>query len=70
VVRAVLADAGVRPAVTVADPSGRPVSRVRVARYRFGEHEVVALLDGELDVKTSVGRDGVTVSRTRDRAAW
>ena len=61
VVRAVLADAGVRPAVTVADPSGRPVSRVRVARYRFGEHEVVALLDGELDVKTSVGRDGVTV---------
>ena len=61
VVRAVLADAGVRPAVSVSDPSGRPVSRVRVARYRFGEHEVIALLDGQLDVKTSFGRDGVTV---------
>ncbi len=59
--RAVLADAGVRPAVVVADPGGRPVSRVRVARYRFGEDEVVALLSGRLDVKTSFGRDGVTV---------
>ena len=37
------------------------VSRVRVARYRFGGHEVVALLDGQLEVKTSFGRDGVTV---------
>jgi hypothetical protein len=61
VVRALLADAGVRPAVSVSDPAGRPVSRVRVARYRFGEHEVVALLDGQLDVETSFGRDGVTV---------
>jgi hypothetical protein len=59
--RAVLADAGVRPAVSIADPSGRPVPRVRVARYRFGEHEVVALLSGRLEVTTSFGRDGVTV---------
>jgi hypothetical protein len=61
VLRAVLADAGVRPAVSVADPTGRPARRVRVARYRFGGHEVVALLSGQLDVKTSFGRDGVTV---------
>lgn len=60
-VRAVLADAGVRPAVSVADPAGRPVTRVRVARYRFAGHEVVALLSGQLDAKTSFGRDGVTV---------
>ena len=61
VVRAVLADAGVRPAVSVADPAGRPVKQVRVARYRFAGHEIVALLSGQLDVKTSFGRDGVTV---------
>ncbi len=42
-------------------PRGRPVSRVRVARYRFGEYEIVALADGQLDVMTSFGRDGVTV---------
>jgi hypothetical protein len=61
IVRAVLSDAGVRPAVSVTDPAGRPVTRVRVARYRFAGHEVVALLDGQLEVKTSFGRDGVTV---------
>jgi hypothetical protein len=61
VVRAALADAGIRPAVFVTDLSGRPVSRVRVARYRFGDHDVVALLSGQLDVKTSFARDGVTV---------
>jgi glycosyl hydrolase family 42 (putative beta-galactosidase) len=61
VVRSALADAGIRPAVLVTDLSGRPVSRVRVARYRFGDHDVVALLSGQLDVKTSFARDGVTV---------
>jgi hypothetical protein len=59
--RSVLADAGVRPAVSVSDPARRPVSGVRVARYRFGEHDVVAILDGRLDVEASFGRDGVTV---------
>jgi hypothetical protein len=60
-VRAVLAHAGVRPAISVADPGGRPVSNVRIARYRFGDHEVVALLSGDLDARTSFSRDGVTV---------
>ena len=67
VLRAVLADAGVRPAVSVSDPSGRPLSGVRVARYRFGDYEVVALLDGQLDVKTSFGRDGVSVYDDAER---
>ncbi len=67
VVRAVLADAGVRPAVSVSDPAGRPLDRVRVARYRFGESEVVALLSGRLDVRTSFGRDGVTVFEDQER---
>ena len=61
ILRAVLEGAGVRPAVSVTDPAGRPVERVRVARYRFGGQEVVALLSGQLDVKTSFSRDGVTV---------
>jgi hypothetical protein len=61
VLRAALSDAGIRPAVAVTGPAGRPATRVRVARYRFGGHEVVALLSGQLDVRTSFGRDGVTV---------
>jgi hypothetical protein len=67
VVRAVLSEAGVRPAVSVSDPAGRPVPDVRVARYRFGEHDVVALLSGDLDVKTSFSRDGVTVFEDADK---
>jgi len=67
VVRAVLTDAGVRPAVSVADLAGQPVTRVRAARYRFGQHEIVALLSGQLDVKTSFGRDGVTVYEDREQ---
>jgi hypothetical protein len=59
--RAVLAHVGLRPAVTVADVKGQPLPLLRVARYRFGEYDVVALLSGDLDVKTTVGRDGVTV---------
>jgi hypothetical protein len=59
--RGVLGRLGVRPAVSVADPRGRPLPRLRIARYRFGDHEVVALLSGELDVKTTMGRDGVSV---------
>jgi hypothetical protein len=61
VLRAVLESAGIRPAVSVWDPAGRPLTRVRVARYRFSGHEVVAVLSGKLDVRTSFGRDGVTV---------
>jgi hypothetical protein len=60
VVRAMLADAGIRPAVRVT-AGGKPVSRVRIARYRLGGYEIVALLDGAIDVQASFGRDGVTV---------
>ena len=59
--RTMLAHLGLRPAVIVTDVSGRPLPRLRVARYRFGDHDVVALLSGDLDVKTTMGRDGVTV---------
>lgn len=66
VLRAVLAGAGVRPAVSLSDPAGRPLRQVRVARYRLGAHEVVALLSGQLEVETSFGRDGVTVYDSAD----
>ena len=58
---AVLAHAGVRPAVEVLGADGRPLGRTRIARYRFGGREVVALLEENLDVATLYGRDGVTV---------
>ena len=67
VIRVALADAGIRPAVSVTDLRGRPLAKVRVARYRFGGHDVVALLSGQLDVQTSFARDGVTVFEDADK---
>jgi hypothetical protein len=59
--RTVLAHVGVKPAVAVTDRGGRPLSKLKVTRYRFGEYDVVALLNRDLDVKASFGTDGVTV---------
>jgi hypothetical protein len=52
---------GVRPAIQVLDPSGRPAARTRVARYRFGDGEVVAVLPDPVEAEGIRGRDGVTV---------
>ena len=60
VLEGVLAHAGVRPAVAVADAAGRPLRRALVSRYRFGDADVVAVLDGDLDAGTRYGADGVT----------
>jgi hypothetical protein len=45
--RTVLAHVGVKPAVAVTDPGGRPLSKLKVTRYRIGEYDVVALLNRE-----------------------
>jgi len=60
VLEAVLAHAGVRPAVSVTDAAGRPLRRALVSRYRFDETDVVAVLDGDEDAATRYGVDGVT----------
>jgi Beta-galactosidase len=56
-----LAHGGVRPAVGVTDAGGAPWRPVRVARYRFGDAEIVGILPEPLDVETSHGVDGVAV---------
>jgi hypothetical protein len=52
---------GVRPAVQALDAAGVPLSGTRVARYRFGDSEVVALLRDPVEIEAIKGRDGVTV---------
>ena len=59
-VERVLDHAGVRPAVAVTDAAGRPLRRALVSSYRFGDADVVAVLDGELQAGTRYGVDGVT----------
>jgi len=60
-VRAEFERLGLPPAVEARDAAGRPLPGVRIARYRFGGADVVALLREDLAVTAIEGRDGVTV---------
>jgi Beta-galactosidase trimerisation domain len=61
VLAAVLAKAGVTPAVEVKEPGGAPLGQTRIARYRFGGSDVIAILQEDVDVATLYGHDGVTI---------
>jgi hypothetical protein len=57
----ILAHLGVKPAVEVTAASGRPLGPARIARYRFGNADVVGVLLDPVDVDVVHGRDGVTI---------
>jgi hypothetical protein len=57
----VLDHVGEHPAVRVLDASGHPLGRSRIARYRMGDTDIVALLRDPVNAEEVRGRDGVTV---------
>ncbi|HEX3250417.1 MAG TPA: beta-galactosidase trimerization domain-containing protein, partial [Pyrinomonadaceae bacterium] len=58
--RALFDKAGVRPVIEVLSPDGHPVSQAQIARYRFGDSEVLAIVKENVELKGTVGSDGVT----------
>ncbi|HEV8431258.1 MAG TPA: beta-galactosidase trimerization domain-containing protein [Pyrinomonadaceae bacterium] len=56
----ILGRAGIRPAIRVTSPDGRPLSQAQIARYRFGSAEIVAIVKDSVAVAGVVGQDGVT----------
>jgi hypothetical protein len=58
--RAILDKAGVRPSVQMLTPDGHPVSQAQIARYKFGNSEVLAIVKENVGLKGVVGQDGVT----------
>jgi len=58
--KAVLKKAGVRPSIEVLSPDGHPLSQAQIVRYRFGASEVLAIVKENVELKGTVGRDGVT----------
>ena len=58
--RAALEKAGIRPSIEVLSPDGHPVSQAQIARYGFGDSEVFAIVKENIELKGTVGRDGVT----------
>lgn len=57
---AIFNKAGIRPAVEVTSPDGQPISQAQIARYKFGNAEIVAIVKENVAVAGVVGQDGVT----------
>jgi hypothetical protein len=60
-VNALLAGAGVRPAIQVLTADGHPITQAQIARYHFGDAEILAIVKDNVAVAGVVGQDGVTV---------
>ena len=59
-VDAILSNAGVRPVVQVTSPDGRRISQTQIARYKFGNADIVAIVKENVALAGVVGQDGVT----------
>ena len=59
--KAVLGHLGIRPAVELTDSQGQAVGPARIARYRLGDTDVVAVLLEPIEIEKAHGRDGVSV---------
>jgi hypothetical protein len=53
--------AGVRPAVQVLSADGKRLTQAQVARYRFGDAEILTIVKDNIAMAGIVGRDGVTI---------
>lgn len=60
VVNAILNKAGVRPSIQVTSPDGRQLPQTQVARYKFGNAEILAIVKENVAIAGVVGQDGVT----------
>ena len=57
---AILNKAGVQPQIEVTSPDGQPISQAQIARYQFGNAEIVAIVKENVAIAGVVGQDGVT----------
>ena len=58
---AILARAGVKPAIEVLSPDGRRISQAQIARYQFGDVQILTIVKDNVAVAGVVGQDGVTI---------
>ncbi len=58
--RAMFEKAGIKPKIQVTSPDGKPLSQAQIARYQFGDAEIVAIVKDNVAVAGVVGQDGVT----------
>ena len=56
----ILNKAGIQPSIQVKSLDGRPLQQTQIARYKFGNAEIVALVKENVAIAGVVGQDGVT----------
>ena len=60
-VNAILARAGVKPSIEILSADGRPIVQAQIARYRFGDAQVLTIVKDNVAVSGVLGQDGVTI---------
>ncbi len=60
-VNALLARAGVRPAIEVMSADGHRITQAQIARYHFADAEILTIVKDNVAVTGVIGQDGVTV---------
>jgi len=58
--QAIFDKAGIAPAVKLTSPDGQRISHAQIARYKFGDAEIVAIVKENIAIAGVVGQDGVT----------
>jgi hypothetical protein len=58
--KAIFDKAGVQRGIQVTSPDGRQLSQAQIARYKFGNAEIIAIVKDNVAVAGVVGQDGVT----------
>ena len=59
-VHAILNKAGIKASIEVMSPDGQPITQAQIARYKFGDVEIVAIVKENVAIAGVVGQDGVT----------
>ena len=59
-VHAIFNKAGIDPAVKVTTLDSQPIAQAQIARYKFGNAEIVAIVKENVAIAGVVGQDGVT----------
>jgi hypothetical protein len=57
---AILTKAGVQPSIQVSSLDGRQLQQAQIARYKFGNAEIIAIVKENVALAGVVGQDGVT----------
>ena len=60
-VNVLLTRAGVKPALDVLTPDGHRITQAQIARYNFGDAEILTIVKDNVAIAGVVGQDGVTL---------